>query len=88
MTGSSNHSTAQEIRDRIVGGEVSAAEVMAATLSGMEALEPTLNAFVTPTPERAMEWMRRVGELASTDPRLEEDRRAFLAAYEAGELNR
>jgi hypothetical protein len=40
------------------------------------------------TPERAVEWMRRVGELASTDPRLEEDRRAFLAAYEAGELGR
>lgn len=40
------------------------------------------------TPARAVEWMRRVGELASTDPRLEEDRRAFLAAYEAGELSR
>lgn len=38
------------------------------------------------TPQRAVEWMRRVGEIASTDPRLEEDRRAFLAAYEAGEL--
>jgi hypothetical protein len=40
------------------------------------------------TPERAVEWMRRVGELASTDPRLEQDRRAFLVAYEAGELSR
>lgn len=35
------------------------------------------------TPWRAVEWMRRVGEIASTDPRLEEDRRAFLTAYEA-----
>jgi hypothetical protein len=32
------------------------------------------------TPERALEWLRRVGEIARTDPRLEEDRRAFLAA--------
>jgi hypothetical protein len=37
------------------------------------------------TPQRAVEWMRRVGEIASTDPRLEEDRRAFIAAYEGGE---
>ncbi len=63
MTGSSNHATAQEIRDRIVGKEVSAAEVMAATLSRMEALEPTLNAFVTATPERAMEAAREADRL-------------------------
>ncbi|MBJ6763609.1 hypothetical protein JGU66_22800 [Myxococcaceae bacterium JPH2] len=31
------------------------------------------------TPERARAWLERVGELARTDPRLEEDRRAFLA---------
>jgi hypothetical protein len=37
------------------------------------------------TPGRAVEWMRRVGEIASADPRLEEDRRAFLAEYEGGE---
>jgi hypothetical protein len=37
------------------------------------------------TPQRAVEWLRRVGEIASTDPRIEEDRRAFMAAYEAGE---
>jgi predicted component of type VI protein secretion system len=42
----------------------------------------------TLTPQRAVEWMRRVGEIASTDSRLEEDRRAFLAAYETGELSR
>jgi hypothetical protein len=35
----------------------------------------------TLTPERAAAWLRRVGELARTDPRLEEDRRAFLATY-------
>jgi predicted component of type VI protein secretion system len=38
------------------------------------------------TPQRAVEWMRRVGEIASTDPRLEEDRRAFMVAYESGEI--
>jgi hypothetical protein len=34
----------------------------------------------TLTPERALAWMERVGQLASADPRLAEDRRAFLAA--------
>ncbi|HKH09566.1 MAG TPA: amidase, partial [Rubrobacter sp.] len=63
MTGSSDYATAQDIRDRIVGKEVSAAEVMAETLSRMEALEPTLNAFVTPTPERAMEAAREADRL-------------------------
>jgi hypothetical protein len=33
------------------------------------------------TPERAEAWLRRVGELARTDPLLEEDRRAFIATY-------
>jgi hypothetical protein len=37
------------------------------------------------TPQRAVEWLRRVGEIASSDPRIEEDRRAFMVAYEAGE---
>jgi Asp-tRNA(Asn)/Glu-tRNA(Gln) amidotransferase A subunit family amidase len=63
VTDSSDHATAQEIRDRIVGRKVSASEVMAATLSRMEALEPTLNAFVTPTPERAMEAAREADRL-------------------------
>jgi hypothetical protein len=35
----------------------------------------------TLTPERALSWLRRVGELARTDSRLEDDRSAFLAAY-------
>ena len=33
----------------------------------------------TLTPERAVAWVRRVGEIARTDSRLEEDRSAFLA---------
>lgn len=39
----------------------------------------------TLTPERAAAWLRRVGELARADPRLEEDRRAFLATYSGEE---
>ena len=58
-----DYATAQEIRDRIVRKEVSATEVMAETLSRMEALEPVLNAFVTPTPERAMEAARGADRL-------------------------
>ena len=63
MTGHSTYATAQEIRDRIVRKEISATEVMTETLSRMEALEPTLNAFVTPTPERAMEAAREADRL-------------------------
>lgn len=37
----------------------------------------------TLTPERALAWMERVGELASADPRLEADRQAFLHATTA-----
>ncbi len=39
----------------------------------------------TLTPERALAWLRRVGEIARTDPRLEEDRSAFLARLAGGE---
>jgi Asp-tRNA(Asn)/Glu-tRNA(Gln) amidotransferase A subunit family amidase len=56
--GYSAYATAQEIRDSIVRKEVSATEVMDETLSRMEALEPALNAFVTPMPEQAMEAAR------------------------------
>jgi Asp-tRNA(Asn)/Glu-tRNA(Gln) amidotransferase A subunit family amidase len=59
----STYPAALEIRDRIVRKEVSATEVMAETLSRMEALEPTLNAFVTPMPERAMEAAREADRL-------------------------
>ncbi|RKG75608.1 hypothetical protein D7W79_19935 [Corallococcus exercitus] len=34
------------------------------------------------TPERARAWLERVGELARTEPRLEEDRQAFLLEQE------
>jgi Asp-tRNA(Asn)/Glu-tRNA(Gln) amidotransferase A subunit family amidase len=61
--GYSAYATAQEIRDRIVRKEVSATEIMAETLSRMEALEPTLNAFVTPMPELAMEAARTADRL-------------------------
>ena len=53
-----SYATASEIRAAIVGGEVSAVEVMTETLSRMEAVEPELNAFVTPMPERAVEAAR------------------------------
>ncbi|WP_244224861.1 hypothetical protein [Corallococcus sicarius] len=36
----------------------------------------------TLTPERARAWLERVGELARTEPRLEEDRQAFLLRQE------
>lgn len=52
--GYNSYATALEIRDTIVRGGVSAAEIMDATLARMEALEPALNAFVTPMPEQAM----------------------------------
>ena len=61
--GQNSYVSANEIRDRIVRREVSATEVMAETLSRMEALEPTLNAFVTPMPERAMEAARQADRL-------------------------
>ena len=61
--GYSAYATAQEIRDRIVRKEISATEVMTETLSRMEALEPTLNAFVTPMPELAMEAARTADRL-------------------------
>ncbi|WP_233583133.1 hypothetical protein [Corallococcus sp. CA053C] len=36
----------------------------------------------TLTPQRARAWLERVGELARTEPRLEEDRQAFLLRQE------
>lgn len=41
----------------------------------------TLADSSTLTPERALSWLERVGQLASTEPALREDRRAFLAAH-------
>lgn len=59
----SAYATAMEIRASIVGKEVSATEVMAETISRMESLEPMLNAFVTTTPEQAMEAARAADRL-------------------------
>jgi Asp-tRNA(Asn)/Glu-tRNA(Gln) amidotransferase A subunit family amidase len=61
--GYSAYATAQEIRASIVRKEVSATEIMDETLSRMEALEPMLNAFVTPMPEQAMEAARAADRL-------------------------
>ncbi|MBN9682042.1 hypothetical protein JYJ93_06380 [Corallococcus sp. NCSPR001] len=36
----------------------------------------------TLTPERARAWLERVGQLARTEPRLEEDRQAFILELE------
>ncbi|MDQ0217718.1 amidase [Peribacillus cavernae] len=47
--------TALEIRNVIAEKEISAVEVMSDTLTRMNALEPALNAFVTTTPDLAME---------------------------------
>lgn len=52
------YATAFELREAILRKEVSAVEVVGATLSRMEKLEPLLNAFVTPTPELALEAAR------------------------------
>ena len=60
--GDDNYATVREIRAAIVKKEVSATEVMTETLSRMEAVEPTLNAFVTPMPEQAMEAARVADE--------------------------
>jgi Asp-tRNA(Asn)/Glu-tRNA(Gln) amidotransferase A subunit family amidase len=59
----SPYTTAREIKASIVRKEISATEVMAETLARMEALEQTLNAFVTPMPEQAMEAARAADRL-------------------------
>ena len=41
----------------------------------------TLANTSTLTPERALGWLERVGQLARAEPTLQEDRRAFLAAH-------
>lgn len=57
--------TALGLRDAIARKKLSAVEVMDSTLSRMEALEPTLNAFVTPMPEEAMKSARAADEALS-----------------------
>lgn len=57
--------TALDLRSAIARGEVSAVEVVSASLERMESLEPTLNAFVTPTPEMALAGAREADERRS-----------------------
>jgi hypothetical protein len=88
VTSHSTYASAQEIRDRIVRNEVSATEVMAEPLSRMEALEPTLNAFVTSTPERAMEAARGIAGGRGDEPqdRFAAPRRGLRVGAALGEL--
>lgn len=59
------YGTALELRSVMERGELSAVEVVGASIERMEALEPTLNAFVTPTPEIALAAAREAdGRLA------------------------
>jgi Asp-tRNA(Asn)/Glu-tRNA(Gln) amidotransferase A subunit family amidase len=48
------YKSALELRGAIIAKDISAVEVMQLTLSRMEKLEPTINAFVTQTPELAL----------------------------------
>ena len=50
--------TAIELKDRIARKEVSPVDVVEASLRRMEALEPTLNCFVEPTPDMALDAAR------------------------------
>ena len=52
------YTPASELVDLIAGKALSPVEVMAAALARLEALNPTLNAVCTATPERAMEAAR------------------------------
>ena len=54
--------TALELRSALATGELSAVEVVGASIERMEALEPALNAFVTPTPEMALASARKADE--------------------------
>ncbi|MEZ4523840.1 MAG: amidase family protein [Thermomicrobiales bacterium] len=61
--------SASELVDRYRRRELSPVEVTEAVLQRIDALNPQLNAFVTVTPERAMEDARRAEETyASDDP--------------------
>ncbi|MEO5701257.1 MAG: amidase family protein [Casimicrobiaceae bacterium] len=51
--------TALDLRDAIASRRVSPVELMQATISRTERLEPTLNCFATFAPERALEAARR-----------------------------
>lgn len=51
--------TALDIRAALIKKEISAVEIMSATLRRMDELEPKINAFVTKTPELAMEAAKK-----------------------------
>jgi aspartyl-tRNA(Asn)/glutamyl-tRNA(Gln) amidotransferase subunit A len=54
--------TACEIRELLRANELSAAEVTTAFLERIDAIDTTLNAFITQTPDVALEQARRVDE--------------------------
>lgn len=63
------YASALEIRSAILEKEISAEEVMVSTLARMSKLQPSLNAFVTETPESALESARAAdAALASGEP--------------------
>lgn len=63
------YASALEIRSAILEKEISAEEVMVSTLAKMSKLQPSLNAFVTETPESALESARTAdAALASGEP--------------------
>ena len=62
MANGAAYGTALELRSAIARGELSAAESVGASIERMETLEPTLNAFVTPTPEIALAAAREADE--------------------------
>src|SRR3954469_10180285 len=60
--------TAAEIQHLVATRQASAVEIVTSALSRAEALEPTLNAFVTTTPELALETARRADAAAADGP--------------------
>jgi len=64
-----SYMTALELRDLVSTRQASAVEIVSAALDRLDALEPTLNAFVTRTPELALEAAREADRkvVAGTD---------------------
>ena len=59
--------SALQLRDLYQKGEVSPVEVTEAVLRRMDQLNPKLNAFITTTPELALEGARRAEQAYQTD---------------------
>jgi Asp-tRNA(Asn)/Glu-tRNA(Gln) amidotransferase A subunit family amidase len=69
MTAQFAYMTVTEIRQLVVGKQASAVEIVTSALDRLDALEPTLNAFVTRSPELALEAARRAdAAVANGDP--------------------